>query len=65
MTQLQFIPNDIRVIKGKKRGGNGSDFLKIHCYVYYYICTFCCRRRTSYSHKTIPIESQVKKVTVG
>lgn len=65
MTQLKFIPNDIRVIKGNKRGGNDSGGLKIYCYVYYYICTFCCHRRTSYPHKTIPIERQIKKATVG
>lgn len=49
MTQLKFIPNDIRVIKGNKRGGNGSGRLKIYCNVYYNIRTFCWQGRASNS----------------
>lgn len=37
MTQLKFIPNDIRVIKRNKRGGNGFGGLKIYCNLHYYI----------------------------
>lgn len=61
MTQLKFIPNDIRVIKGNKRGGNGSGGLKIYCNAYYYICTFCYHGRASYSLKTVSVESQVNE----
>lgn len=61
MTQLKFIPNDIRVIKGNKRGGNGSGGLKIYCKVYYYVCTFCYHKRASYSLKTASLESQVNE----
>lgn len=49
MTQLKLIPNDIRVIKGNKGGGNGSSRLKIYCNVYYNIRTFCWHVKASNS----------------
>jgi len=66
MAQLKFIPNDIRVIKGNKRGGNGSGGLKIYCNIYYYICSFCYHRRASYSLKTNLLKAKLmKRVTAG